>query len=203
MNHPSERRIAPDDPPTTGTSPMCSRPSPSNRDPVPPLGSGFLPGGGRLPGLRCAGHGRRPAVASFATAGPAPGRRRLRRRRAPRLDQPGVLRWQAAGFVAPFEFPSRRQRHPLAPAGALAQAGRRLLLRAGRRRRRLRVPARPGRRKVELDVPRLGRLHVQRSSIHRIYRWRDSADLIYLGPNGLTGWHEPAARRTGGKNRAS
>ena len=33
---------------------------------------------------------------------------------------------------------------------------------------------------------------MQRSSIRRIYRWRESADLIYLGPNGLSGWRDTA-----------
>ena len=38
-------------------------------------------------------------------AGPAPGRRRIRRGRDPRHDRgPESLRWQAASFVAPFEF---------------------------------------------------------------------------------------------------
>ncbi len=50
-------------------------------------------------------------------------------------------------------------------------------------------------RKAELEIPRLGRIHVQRASLHRIYRWRDGADLIYLGPNGLTGWQEPAGQK--------
>ncbi len=50
-------------------------------------------------------------------------------------------------------------------------------------------------KKAELDMPRLGRLHVRRDSLHRIYRWRDGADLIYLGPNGLTGWTEPAGQK--------
>ena len=32
-------------------------------------------------------------------------------------------------------------------------------------------------KQAELDIPRIGRLHVERSNIHRIYRWRGSADL--------------------------
>src|SRR6185312_16131725 len=48
---------------------------------------------------------------------------------------------------------------------------------------------------LEIDVPRLGRIHVERSAIRRIYRWRDSSDLIYLGPNGLTGWEETSAKK--------
>ena len=39
-----------------------------------------------------------------------------------------------------------------------------------------------------IDVPGAGRLHVDRSAIRRIDRWRDRADLIYSGPNGLDGW---------------
>jgi hypothetical protein len=48
---------------------------------------------------------------------------------------------------------------------------------------------------AELEVPRLGRIRVQRSHLHRIDRWRDGADLIDLGPNGLVGWREPAGRK--------
>jgi len=42
-----------------------------------------------------------------------------------------------------------------------------------------------------VDRARLGRIHVRRSNLHRIDRWRDGADLIYVGPNGLAGWQEP------------
>jgi hypothetical protein len=49
-------------------------------------------------------------------------------------------------------------------------------------------------KQAELDVPRLGSIHVQRSSLHRILRWHDGADLIYLGPNGLKRWKEPAGQ---------
>ena len=44
---------------------------------------------------------------------------------------------------------------------------------------------------AELDVPRLGRLHVERSAVHRIFRRGDRGAAIYSGPNGLAGWHEP------------
>jgi hypothetical protein len=49
--------------------------------------------------------------------------------------------------------------------------------------------------RAELDVPRLGRIHVQRSNVHRVDRWRAGADLGYLGPNGLAGWQEPAGQK--------
>ena len=38
-------------------------------------------------------------------------------------------------------------------------------------------------------------MRVDRSLINRMYRWRSSVDLIYIGPNGLVGWHEPAAKK--------
>ncbi|MDB5349869.1 MAG: thiol-disulfide isomerase-like thioredoxin [Planctomycetota bacterium] len=50
-----------------------------------------------------------------------------------------------------------------------------------------------------IDVPHLGPLHIQRSSLRRIDRWRHTADSVYSGPNGLadwnltkTGWREEA-----------
>jgi thiol-disulfide isomerase/thioredoxin len=45
---------------------------------------------------------------------------------------------------------------------------------------------------VELDSARLGRLHLRREQVRRLYRWK-GADSIYLGPNGLTGWKDSAA----------
>jgi hypothetical protein len=50
-------------------------------------------------------------------------------------------------------------------------------------------------RRAELDIPRIGRLRLERSSLHRVFRWRGSADLVYLGPNGLAGWTETASPR--------
>lgn len=41
---------------------------------------------------------------------------------------------------------------------------------------------------AEVDSPRFGRIQLPRKLIRRFYRW-DGADLVYLGPNGLTGWN--------------
>ena len=41
---------------------------------------------------------------------------------------------------------------------------------------------------AEIEIPGTGRLHVDRSSLHRLHRRRDDTDLIHSGPNGLTGW---------------
>jgi thiol-disulfide isomerase/thioredoxin len=110
--------------------------------------------------------------------------------------QAGVVRWQATPFVSPFDFawnevnaiqwpPPAAQPKPtgdfcfeLAAGDVLFGS---LLNLDGSQ--------------AELDVPRLGRIHVQRSKLHRIFRWRDGADLIYVGPNGLVGWHEPTGQK--------
>ena len=110
--------------------------------------------------------------------------------------RPGFLRWQATPFVAPFEFaikdvnavqwpPPATLSKPVGDFCFEMAAGDVLfgsLLGLDDR-------------KAELEIPRLGKIHVQRTSLHRIYRWRDGADLIYLGPNGLTGWQEPAGQK--------
>ncbi len=106
-------------------------------------------------------------------------------------DQAGILRWQGTAFVAPLDF-------PLSTVSAV-----RFPALAGRPR-----PDGPycfeieggdmlfgalvglSAQKVELDVPGLGLLHVQPSALQRIVRWRGGADLVYVGPNGLSEWKE-------------
>lgn len=101
----------------------------------------------------------------------------------------GAFRWQSPLFATPFEF-------SLAGVNAV----------------HFPAPAKPGQpvgdycfelergdvlfgslvgqseNEFELDVTGIGRVHVKRSSVYRFFRWRDSADVIYLGPQGLTGW---------------
>jgi len=110
--------------------------------------------------------------------------------------RPGVLRWQAAAFVAPFEFPVSRVNaiHWPPPAALPKPAGDFCFELAGGDVVFGSLAALDD-KGAELDVPRIGRLHVPRSGIHRIYRWRDSQDLIYLGPNGLNGWQDAAPPR--------
>jgi thiol-disulfide isomerase/thioredoxin len=102
---------------------------------------------------------------------------------------PAVLRWHAAPFVAPFEFslgavnaiywpPAKELPRP--PGDYCFElAGGDVLFGS---------LVRLDEKEVALDLPRVGRLTAERAIVHRIYRWRDSADLIYLGPNGLSGW---------------
>jgi peroxiredoxin len=51
--------------------------------------------------------------------------------------------------------------------------------------------------RLELDVPRIGRVLVPKTDVLRINRWRDSTDLVYLGPNGLAGWRTSSAAGKG------
>jgi peroxiredoxin len=111
-------------------------------------------------------------------------------------SQPGVIRWQAAAFVSPFEFPVNRVNaiHWPPPGASPKPEGDSCFELAGGDvlfGTLVGLDDRQG----ELDIPRIGRLQVERSSIHRIYRWRGSADLVYLGPNGLAGWSETASPR--------
>jgi peroxiredoxin len=111
--------------------------------------------------------------------------------------QPRILRWQATAFTAPFEFsmdevnaiqwpppaplPKPEGDHCFELAGGDVLFGSLVELND---------------QDAVLDVPRIGRLAIRRSELHRIYRWRDGADLIYLGPNGLVGWREAPAQKT-------
>lgn len=106
------------------------------------------------------------------------------------------LRWQADAFTAPFDFalaavnavhfptplelprPSGEYRFEL--SGGDVVFGELVNL---------------DDKKAEIESPRLGRIHVDRSSINRMYRWRSGGDLIYLGPNGLSGWREVSAKQ--------
>jgi thiol-disulfide isomerase/thioredoxin len=55
---------------------------------------------------------------------------------------------------------------------------------------------------AEVECARIGRVHVRREQIGRLYRWK-GADSIYLGPNGLSGWKDvspkPHWREEGGQ----
>ena len=112
---------------------------------------------------------------------------------------PGVLRWRAAGFVAPFEFAVNRVNaiHWPPPAVLPKPSGDFCFELAGGDVLFGSLTALND-KEAELDVPATGRLHVQRSGIHRIFRWaRLSAGphLSRRGPNGLGGWQEAAPPR--------
>jgi peroxiredoxin len=109
--------------------------------------------------------------------------------------QASTLSWQATPFVSPFSFElnSINSVHypaptePVKPSGeyCIELAGGDLLYGA---------LADLSDREATLDLPRLGRIQVERGLIRRISRWK-SADVIYNGPNGLLGWKEPASTK--------
>ncbi|MBC7818657.1 MAG: TlpA family protein disulfide reductase, partial [Planctomycetaceae bacterium] len=111
-------------------------------------------------------------------------------------EQPSVMRWQSTRFTQPFEFslggvtavqymipsklPKPTGEYCLELAAGDVLFGELLALTEDA---------------AEIEVARLGRLHVKRDQIRRLYRWSSGADLIYLGPSGLTEWKETAATK--------
>ena len=104
-------------------------------------------------------------------------------------DQPGILRWQNAAFTSPFDFEVDKITSVVEPPPA--------------------QPSKPSGdfrfelaggdvvfgtlvnlddKVATLDLSRFGSLKIKRAGLLRMDRWRENADLIYLGPNGLTGW---------------
>ena len=103
----------------------------------------------------------------------------------------GIIRWQGKAFTSPFDFPTGvignmswppPVQQPK-PAGeyCFELAGGDLLFGA---------LVNLDEKEAVLDIPRMGTLHVQRRNVHRILRWKDNSNLLYMGPNGLTGWQE-------------
>jgi peroxiredoxin len=111
------------------------------------------------------------------------------------VDSPraGFLRWQAAEFASPFEFNLVRVSAVYwPPPAALPKPAGDFCFGLTAGDVLFGSLAALNDKEAELDIPQIGRIRVDRSAIHRIYRWRDSADLIYLGPNGMAGWREVA-----------
>ncbi len=108
-------------------------------------------------------------------------------------SRPDVIRWQSAAFTSPFDVPLTAVTavHFSVPAELPRPSGDYCFELAGGdvvfgSLRAMDETA------AELEIARLGLLHIERSAINRMYRWRSSADLIYLGPNGLNGWQQVA-----------
>ncbi len=105
---------------------------------------------------------------------------------------PKVIRWRSPAFAGPVEFRSSALsaiRWPSPPkrvdpsgefrfelAGGDVVFGRLVALDDAT---------------AEVDLPGLGRFHVDRKSVQRIQPRRDGAEMIYSGPNGLADWKEP------------
>src|SRR5262249_45455981 len=92
--------------------------------------------------------------------------------------QPSTLRWQAAAFVTPFEFPleSINAIHWPPPSGLIKPGGDYAFeLAAGDVL--FGSLADLNDTDVEIETARLGRFRIDRKNVHRIFRWRDSSDL--------------------------
>ena len=107
---------------------------------------------------------------------------------------PGAIRWEAVDFISPLEFDRNGVNaiHYLPPAKTPVAEGEYCIeLSSGDVLFGSLLAL--GDELVELDTPRFGRLHIERTQVQRLFRWRDSADLIYLGPNGLAEWDQSSA----------
>lgn len=106
-------------------------------------------------------------------------------------EEPGLIRWQSTSFAAPFAFstgavnaiqfsvpaslPRPEGEYCFELSGGDVAYGSLITL---------------DENEAVLEVARVGKIHVLRSAINRMYRWQSSTDLVYLGPNGLVGWRE-------------
>jgi thiol-disulfide isomerase/thioredoxin len=110
-------------------------------------------------------------------------------------DRAGVLRWQGTSFVEPFDFDLdavESARFPALAAGAPERpAGDWCFELAGGDVFFGTLVALDERAAV-VEAPDLGRLHIRRTQIHRISRRDDQAELVYLGPQGLSEWQATA-----------
>jgi len=109
------------------------------------------------------------------------------------VDSPeaGTIRWRSPAFAAPLSFATDAvdaARWPAPPKLPTATGEYRFELAGGGLLSGSLVALDDS--TAELDVPGVGRLHVERPSLNRLHRRRDESDLVYSGPNGLAGWEQ-------------
>lgn len=108
-------------------------------------------------------------------------------------DDPRVLRWRSPAFARPLDFPLSvvNAVHYPVPGPPPKPAGEYCFELADDD---VLYGDLLGLTEDEVKVrsPRLGLVHLRREQVRRLYRWQ-GADLVYLGPNGLAGWKDPAA----------
>jgi thiol-disulfide isomerase/thioredoxin len=108
-------------------------------------------------------------------------------------DRPDILRWQSPAFAGPFEFFVDRVKSIHWPAAVTRPAPRGeycFTLAGGDVLFGSLVDL--DENEAVFDAASIGRIHVERSTLQRIDRWRQSADLVFWGPNGLADWRESA-----------
>lgn len=104
-------------------------------------------------------------------------------------DRSGMIRWQGNAFTSPFDFNLKSidtMQAPVPTQLASPEGAFRIELSGGDVVFGTLVALDD--KEAELDLPRIGRLRIQRSHLLRLERWQDHADLVYLGPTGLVGW---------------
>ncbi len=136
------------------------------------------------PGRRSAEAAGRAPVLNLADGGVVPGSL---------VDSgaAGMVRWQAEDFTGPFDSrpgrsarsasrPPRSRPVPPGPSGSSSRAATWFTARSSDSTTSRPSWSRRGSARSESIGP----------GLRRIFRWRDGADLIYDGPNGLVGWRE-------------
>ncbi len=101
----------------------------------------------------------------------------------------GRLAWQSAAFTAPFEFPTQTVntiQFPV-PAKLIQPEGIYCFELAGGDVLFGSLVALQG-DAAEIEVSGIGRLHVEKTLLRRMYRWQGGTDLLFSGPSGLKGW---------------
>ncbi len=109
--------------------------------------------------------------------------------------QPGLLRWQGASFVKPFEFRTSEINNVQFPIpGESPQSSADWCFEVTGNDVIFGTLVELNEQDITLDVPRLGRMQLRRDHVHRFFRAKESTELIYQGPIGLNGWNEPTPK---------
>ncbi len=106
------------------------------------------------------------------------------------------LAWQSAAFTGPFEFPIQTVntiQFPI-PAKLIQPEGAYCFELAGGDVLFGSLVAMQG-DAAEIEVSGIGRLHVEKSLLRRMYRWQGGTELLFSGPSGLKGWTASGAAK--------
>ncbi len=107
------------------------------------------------------------------------------------------LAWQSPAFTGPFEFSTQAVntiQFPI-PAKLIQPEGATCFELAGGDVLFGSLVALRG-DEAEVEVAGIGRLHVERTLLRRMYRWQGGTELLFSGPSGLKGWTTPGAAKT-------
>ncbi len=112
-------------------------------------------------------------------------------------DDHSLLRWQCSAATEPFDFllssvsgvyfPLPKEPAQAAGDFCVELAGGDLVFGS---------VANLTNKELVLKSPLLGTLHIDRSKVVRLVRWKGSTALVYSGPHGLSGWEQPLGQST-------